>query len=119
MPKNRNRNRNVMVIVQLKGNAITNWKAFHHECRIAFGFPAFYGDNLNAWVDCLSGLRDDDGMSRFKLAPDEVLTIEILHSAILRSEAPDILEAMMECIDDINDRYVEQGEKPALMLQLH
>lgn len=104
--------------VQLDGSTITDWPSFHAACRQAFGFPDFYGNTMDAWVDCLSYLRDDDGMTRFRLKQDEVLRIVITHAATLRAQAPDILDDLQFCIDAINDRYADYGEKPALKLAL-
>ena len=102
----------------LDGRAIGNWRAFHAECQIAFGFPDFYGRNMDAWIDCLSSLRDGDGMSRFVLGPEDMLRIDVLHSEALRRKAPEILEALEECAAEVNERYAENGEKPALSLNL-
>jgi RNAse (barnase) inhibitor barstar len=107
-----------MAVVRLDGNTITDWASFHAACKAAFGFPDFYGNNMDAWIDCLSSLRDDDGMSKFVLKPDEVLQIEVLHSDVLRRRAPEILDALEECTAAVNERYVENGEKPALELVL-
>ena len=107
-----------MPSVSLDGRKLGNWTAFHTECRLAFGFPDFYGNNMNAWIDCLSGLRDGDGMSAFTLAPGEVLQIEVFHSDVLRRQAPEILEALKECTAEVNERYAEFGENPALSLLL-
>ena len=107
-----------MATVYLDGRAITDWPSFHRECQLAFGFPDFYGHNMNAWIDCLSYLRDDEGMTRFKLAADEILQIEISHSDALRGNMPDLLDELQECIAFINDRYADYGEKPALTLLL-
>jgi RNAse (barnase) inhibitor barstar len=107
-----------MPTVSLDGRELGNWKAFHDECQTAFGFPEFYGRNMDAWIDCLSGLRDDDGMSKFTLGPDEVLQIEVLHAAALRQQAPEILDALEECMAEVNERCAEFGEKPALSLLL-
>jgi hypothetical protein len=107
-----------MATVRLDGAAITDWPSFHAQSREAFGFPDFYGDNLDAWVDCLSYLRDDDGMTRFQLGEDEVLEIEIANAEALRRQAPDLLDELAFCIDGINERYVDYGEKPALSLKL-
>lgn len=108
-----------MATISLNGETITDWSAFHTECQHAFGFPDFYGRTMDAWVDCLSYLRDDDGMTRFRLGPDEVLHIEIRNAEALRRQAPDILEEITFCIAAINDRYADYGEKPALDLILH
>lgn len=107
-----------MALVQLNGAAITDWDRFHAESAVAFGFPDFYGHNMDAWIDCLSYLRDDDAMSSFHLQPDEVLRIELLQSAVLRQHTPEILQELEFCIAAINERYADYGEKPALQLVL-
>ncbi|MGV8893273.1 MAG: barstar family protein [Burkholderiaceae bacterium] len=107
-----------MPTVIMNGEAITNWDAFHDESQRVFGFPEFYGRNMNAWVDCMSYLRDDENMSIFHLNPDEVLRIEVAHSAVLRAQAPEILDDLAFCIEAINDRYADYDEKPALELFL-
>jgi hypothetical protein len=107
-----------MAKAQLDGANITDWTSFHQVSKAAFEFPDFYGNTIDAWVDCLSYLRDDDGMTRFQLAPKEVLQIEILHADQLRQNAPDILEEITYCIGGINERYVDYGELPALELIL-
>lgn len=107
-----------MAVVRLDGEGINDWASFHDVCRTEFGFPDFYGCNMDAWVDCLSYLRDDDSMCKFRLAPDEVLHIEIVHANTLRARAPEILDEVEFCIAAINDRYADYGEKPALELIL-
>lgn len=107
-----------MPSVSLDGRRIGDWKAFHAACQAAFGFPDFYGRNMDAWIDCLSGLRDGDGMSKFTLGPDETLRIEILHSASLQQNAPEILEALEDCAAEVNERCIENGQKPPLSLLL-
>lgn len=107
-----------MPAVQLDGEIIRNWRDFHRESQAAFGFPEFYGHNMDAWIDCLSTLRDGDGMSKFTLGPDDVLEIEVLHAGFLRRHAPEILDALLDCAAAVNDRYAENGEKPALTVLL-
>lgn len=107
-----------MAKVHLNGAAIRDWPSFHRECQIKFGFPDFYGGNMDAWIDCLSGLRDNDGMSAFTLAPNETLQIEIANSAVLQNQAPQILATLPDCVDAVNERYAENGENPALELLL-
>ncbi len=107
-----------MAIAHLNGANITDWAAFHAACRSTFGFPDFYGDNMDAWVDCLSYLRDDEGMTTFQLMPDEVLQIELSDAALMRKQAPEILAELEFCITVINERYADYGEKPALKLIL-
>ena len=107
-----------MATALLNGKAITDEASFHAQCVQAFGFPAFYGNSMDAWVDCLSYLRDEDGMSSIRLNPDETLHIVVTHSETLRERAEDVLEEMAFCIIGINERYEDYGEKPALKLTL-
>ncbi|HEY1043088.1 MAG TPA: barstar family protein [Telluria sp.] len=107
-----------MAQAELNGEAIVDWDSFHAESRRAFGFPDEYTNTMDAWVDCLSYLRDADGMSRFRLAENEVLTIVINGSAAMRVTVPEILEEMSFCIGGINERYEDYGEPPALRLEL-
>ncbi len=107
-----------MASVELNGDAIVDTDSFHAECKRAFGFPEYYANTMDAWVDCLSYLRDDDGMTRFKLKPAEVLEIVVLKAPLLREKAPDLLDEMTFCVAGINERYDDYGEKPALKLTL-
>lgn len=107
-----------MPTVSLDCRRIADWKSFHAECQAVFGFPEFYGHNMDAWIDCLGGLRDGDGMSKFTLLPEETLCIEVLHSLSLRQKAPEILEALEDCAAEVNERCVENGQKPPLSLLL-
>lgn len=107
-----------MASVELNGALIADAAGFHAECKRAFGFPEFYGNSMDAWVDCLSYLRDDDGMSKFRLKPNEVLEIVIKDADAMKAAAPDILEEVTYCVAGINERYEDYGEKPALKLTL-
>lgn len=107
-----------MSTVKLNGELLTDWDAFHTVSEQAFGFPAFYGRNISSWIDCLSYLRDEDGMSSVRLQEDEILTIEVSHSEQLAQRFPDLLEELEFCVAMINERYEDYGEKPALQLLL-
>jgi RNAse (barnase) inhibitor barstar len=107
-----------MASVNIDGAAMVDWTSFHQQCKQAFGFPDFYAGTMDAWVDCLSYLRDADGMTSFRLNPDEVLQIVVKDAALMQGQAPDILEEMTFCIAGINERYEDYGEKPALKLTL-
>ncbi len=107
-----------MASAELNGASILGWDTFHSECRQAFGFPETYGGTMDAWVDCLSYLRDEDGMTRFRLKPNEVLEIIVKDAAAMRERVPDLLEEMTFCVAGINERYEDYGEKPALALVL-
>ncbi len=107
-----------MASVELNGALIADAASFHAQSRQAFGFPDTYSGTMDAWVDCMSYLRDEDGMSRFRLKPNEVLEIVLKDAAGLRERAPDLLEELTYCVAGINERYEDYGEKPALELVL-
>ncbi len=105
-----------MASAQIDGALITDWDSFHAQCQQALGFPATYAGTIDAWVDCLSYLRDADGMSKFRLKPAETLQIVVLNAEAMRAQAPDILEEITFCVGGINERYEDYGELPALEL---
>jgi hypothetical protein len=107
-----------MARAELNGAAIVDEAAFHAESRRAFGFPDSYPGTIDSWIDCLSYLRDDENMTRFRLKPDEVLEVVILDADKMRAQVPDLLEEISFCIGGINERYEDYGEKPALALVL-
>ncbi|MBC7499434.1 MAG: barstar family protein [Herminiimonas sp.] len=107
-----------MATVELNGAVIVDATTFHAESRRAFGFPEFYGASMDAWIDCLSYLRDDDGMASVRLQSDEILTIVVRDSAAWRLADAELLDEVTFCVAMINERYADYGEKPALLLKL-
>ena len=98
---------------------ITGWDEFHEECKRVMGFPAFYGANMNAWIDCLSYMTDGgDGMSCFALNGAEVLTIRVLNSRPGSAVQQEILDALIQHTGSVNNRYVAVGDIPRLKLAL-
>ncbi|WP_312520525.1 barstar family protein [Massilia sp.] len=107
-----------MAVAELNGAAIADEASFHRQSREAFGFPESYADSIDAWVDCMSYLRDDENMTKFRLKANEVLEIVIVDADKMKAQAPDLLEELTFCIGGINERYEDYGEKPALELVL-
>jgi Barstar (barnase inhibitor) len=102
--------------VVLPTDQIRNEKTFHAVCQRVFGFPDFYGHNMDAWIDCLSCL-DDPGaeMSSLTLAPGELLIIVVPGSAELKDE---IFNALIDGTIAVNSRFVARGKPPMLGLVL-
>jgi len=103
--------------VRLETRDITDWPSFHDVCRSTFGFPDFYGRNMDAWIDCLTYLRKGDGMSRFHLAPAEQLHIEVVNATKFQKRVPRIAEELEKCTAIVNERQVEMGQVPVLSLK--
>ena len=105
-----------MAVVRLDTRVITDWESFHALCKQVFGFPDFYGMNMDAWIDCMSYLDEDAGMIGFRLAEDEMLHIEILGTEAFKAKVPEIFDALIECTAFVNKRYTSDGNSPVLSL---
>src|SRR5688572_7987636 len=42
------------IVIKIDTQRITDWKSFHNLFAEVFGFPGFYGRNMDAWIDCMS-----------------------------------------------------------------
>lgn len=105
-----------MAVVRLNTNTITDWASFHLACKEAFGFPDFYGANMNAWIDCLSYLSEDDKMTKFVLSKNEILHIEVTNTEDFKARLVELFDALVECSACANNRYVETAENNRLSL---
>ena len=101
-----------MALAFLNTEDIGDWDSFHKICKKIFGFPDFYGENMNAWIDCLSYLYEDDGMSRFQLSNGEMLFIEVTNTKSFNERSPEIFDALVESSAAVNFRY----ERPVIAL---
>jgi RNAse (barnase) inhibitor barstar len=67
-----------MTLVKLDTGRITDWNTFHDVFAEVFGFPGFYGRNLNAWIDCMTYLDDPSAeMTTLHAPPDGVLVLHL------------------------------------------
>jgi hypothetical protein len=107
-----------MARVRLNSEAIHDGASFHAECARALGFPGYYGHNLDAWLDCMSCLREPGagGMAAISLAQDEVLLLEIPDAEALEARAPHVVADLVTVTAAANARYVADGGPPALAL---
>lgn len=102
--------------VALKTEAIYDMASFHAECRRALGFPASYDDTLEAWVECMAGLRAGDGRVAVQVQAGEMLQLEIGDVDDLHERAPDVVESLVLLSAAVNQRYLAEGQAPALTL---
>lgn len=105
-----------MAFVQLDTKQITDWASFHLVCKEAFGFPDFYGRNMDAWIDCMSYLTENEGMTRFVLSKDEILHIEVTNTEDFSSRLPEVFNEFIVCSAIVNNRYLEDNETPKIAL---
>jgi hypothetical protein len=104
-------------IVEIPTDQIVDWKTFHDVFKTVFGFPNFYGANMDAWIDCMSYL-DDAGsdMSKITVSKDEVILIKLNNVEHFVQRCKEQFDAFVECLAFVNSRYVEAGGVPILAL---
>ena len=105
--------------VSLDCQNIHDWPSFHEEFARVFGFPDFYGKNMNAWVDCMTSLdAPDDGMSAVHCDSGSVLTLELENVKRFKERCPEQYNAIIECSAFVNWRRIEMGGLAVLALSL-
>jgi len=100
--------------IRVDGARLGGWDDFHSEFARAFGFPDFYGRNMDAWVDCMTRL--DEPFSVFQIDQGDLVMLEVEHSDEFQREHPALSAALYECAAFVNGRRVEIGEPPILLL---
>jgi hypothetical protein len=107
----------VLQRVRLQTRAITDEQSFHRVFAETMGFPAFYGHNMNAWIDCMSYLDDAGaGMSRFSVTPGELFQLEVADTEDFQRRVPQVFQAFVECAAFVNRRRTDAGEPSVLSL---
>lgn len=103
--------------VALTSSLIYDWRSFHRECQRSLGFPPDYAGSMDAWVDCMVSLRDEGGRRvGLRLGADEILQLEIAEIEGVRERVPGILETLVDATAEVNRRFVEAGQPPAVTL---
>ncbi len=109
-----------MTLVKLDTRRITGWESFHDVFAEVFGFPDFYGRNMDAWIDCMTWLDDPSaGMTTVHAPPDGVVVLELEHVDDFVSRCPEQYEAIIECAAFVNWRKIEIGESAVLALSFY
>jgi len=104
-------------MVRIDAGKIVDSDSFHTVFAAAFGFPAFYGRNMNAWTDCLSDLDDPGaGMTTVRVPPGECLSLVIDQAQDFKRRCPELFSALIECAAFVNWRRVDMGRSPMLAL---
>ena len=92
--------------VKIDTKHIKGWETFHEVFSKAFGFPEYYGRNMNAWID---------SMDEFNT---ELTLIDLGDCRTLKETYPEIIEAINECSAFVNYRKVEAGEEPVIIISM-
>jgi Barstar (barnase inhibitor) len=105
------------VVVSIDGAQIIDWPSFHDVFQREFGFPDFYGRNMNAWVDCMTSVDlPDDGMSTVHAPAGGVMVLSIENAKSFAARCPEQYAALVECTAFVNFRRIDLGQGPVLVL---
>ena len=98
------------IVVTVDCSKISNWASFHDAFAEAFGFPSFYGRNMDAWIDCMSALDSPrDGLTSINCNPGEVVTLVLENVNVLIANERQIYDALIECAAFVNLRRIGLG----------
>ena len=104
-------------VVSVDCSKIRDWNSFHEEFATTFGFPDFYGKNMDAWIDCMTYLDDpQSGLSKVHVPKNGVLTLQLENVTSLRDQYPDLYAAIIECSAFVNWRRLETCETAVLAI---
>ena len=106
-------------IVAVPVDQINDWPTFHEVFQRAFGFPEFYGRNMDAWNDCMTSLdTPEDGMSTVTVPRGGLIILAIDRADDFKRRCPEQYDALIECSAFVNHRRVEIGAQPVIALRL-
>jgi hypothetical protein len=104
-------------IVEIDTDRIQDWETFHDVFAEAFGFPAFYGRNMDAWIDCMTDLDEPEhGLTEVHAPRDGIVVISLTDATGLAARCPEIYDAIVECASFVNYRRMKLGDPPVLAL---
>jgi Barstar (barnase inhibitor) len=109
-----------MRLVKLDTRRIADWNTFHDVFAETFGFPDFYGRNIDAWIDCMTHLDDPSaGMSNIHATPQGFVVLELEHVDDFIHRCPNQYEAIVESVAFVNWRRIERGYPAVLALSFY
>ena len=104
-------------MVRVDGDRIVDWATFFDVFAEAFGFPEFFGRNMDAWIDCLTYLDEPGaGMTKVHAEPGGVVTLVVDNVDRFAARCPDQYAALIECAAFVNWRRIEKNERAVLAL---
>lgn len=106
-----------MLQVAIDCDQICDWYSFHRVFKEAFGFPEYYGCNMDAWIDCMSYLDDaSSGMTKFVVERDGLVVIQLENFTSFQQRLPEQCAALIDAVAFVNFRYCEREAKPTLSI---
>lgn len=106
-----------MPLLRVDATRIRDWDTFHDVFAETFGFPPFYGRNMNAWTDCMGYLDDPAaGMTRVHGSPSDPVVLRLDDVDAMPTET---YQALVACAGFVNWRQTESGDPAILILAFY
>ncbi len=78
-----------------------------------FGFPGFHGENMHAWIDCMSCLDEpDSGMTSVHVPKGGVPALHLDDFDDLHDRCPEICDELISWSAFVNFCQTARGEAP-------
>ncbi len=107
-------------IVTINAHEITNWKSFHDVFKRVFGFPDFYGYNMDAWIDCMADLDENNGMTSLAVEEGGLVALQIEGWEEFQERCPKQYSALLACAATVNENHMNDQlrteKKPILAI---
>jgi len=107
-----------MKIINIDTTKISDRQSFHAYFKETFRFPDFYGNNMDAWIDCMTYLDEpNSGMtSKVFVEKNNAVVLNLLHVANFIERVPMLYNGLIECSAFVNYRRIEIGDSPIIFL---
>lgn len=102
--------------IKIDFERIIDWETFHSVFSEAMGFPDFYGNNNNAWIDCMSYLDEDTGMTKIIVEPGQSLNIIVSGTKVAIESASEVFLGFIDIVAAVNRRYIEANTTTRLKI---
>jgi RNAse (barnase) inhibitor barstar len=102
-----------MARVRVDAGHIKDWDSFHRSFSEVMGFPKGYGEDMDAWIECMSRVGE---LTRVTVEPGGLLVVEVGRSLGFRGRCPEQFAELVEVAAYVNHRYAEEGLPPPLAL---
>ena len=108
------------MLVRVDTTQIRDWASFHDVFAEAFGFPGFYGRNMDAWIDCMTSLDEPaDAMTTVHAPKGGVVVLQLDAVDDLAKRCPEQYRDILECSAVVTWRRLEAGEPAVLALSYY
>ena len=105
-------------VVEIDGSILKDTNSFHKEIKFKFGFPEYYGMNLDALEECILDLNEPGISRNFRLTKNEELVVRINDASIFMNLNAALFEEFLKIIIDANKHWKESGSYSRILIEL-